>query len=59
MEEMKQKAQYYFGTFYSGLDIDQCPYPEFKKWYDATHSIEATPEIYAYACFIWATCTRR
>lgn len=56
---MKQKAQYYFGTFYSGLDIEQCPYPEFKKWYDATHSIEATPEIYAYACFIWATCTRR
>ena len=59
MEEMKKKAQEWFGLFFHGLDIDQCPYPEFKKWYDETHTCEATPEIYAYACFIWATCTRR
>ena len=53
---MKEIAKYYYGTLYSGLEINSCSYPEWKKWYESSHSITENidfAEAYAAAVYIW------
>lgn len=53
---MKEIAKYYYGALYSGLEIDYCSYPEWKKWYENSHTITENidlAEAYAAAVYIW------
>lgn len=53
---MKEIAKYYYGALYSGLEINSCLYPEWKKWYENSHSITENidlAEAYAAAVYIW------
>lgn len=49
-------AREYFGWEFSGLNIKPCEYITFKKWYDNSHTCEATYEIYLIAMWIWHNC---
>lgn len=52
-EQLKELAEYYFGRTMAGLNCKPCDYATFKKWYDNSHSCEATYEIYLVAQWIW------
>ena len=56
---MKEKAQMYFGTYFSGLCVDRCSYSEFKTWYEITHEMSCNIDIYEIACYIWNNYTKR
>ena len=43
---MKEIAKYYYGALYSGLEINSCSYPEWKKWYENSHSITENEEMW-------------
>lgn len=55
--------EFYFGTFYTGLDIDRCSLDDFEAWYQSSHhgnySDEWIKDAFKSACKIWNTCTRR
>lgn len=56
---MKERAQYYFGMMFHGLEIDRCDYEKFSSWYEENYDNKCTQEIYECACYIWDTCSRR
>lgn len=56
---MKERAQYYFGMMFHGLNIDRCDYEKFSSWYEENYDNQCTQEIYECACYIWDTCSRR
>lgn len=56
---LQEKAKYLFGAQLHGLDISRCDYNKFKEWYDNSHTIECTPDIYEVACFIWDNSEQR
>lgn len=55
--------EFYFGTFFTGLEIDPCSFNAFKDWYLATHHGEFSEDwlqdAYKSACKIWNRCTKR
>lgn len=51
--QFKELAQYYFGHRMAGLNCKPCDYTTFKKWYDDSHTCEATYEIYLVAQWVW------
>lgn len=52
-KDFKEKAQFYFGMTFAGLNCKPCEFKEFNHWYLETHYMPATYEIYLIAQWIW------
>ena len=51
-DQFRSQARELFGMTMSDLNCKPCSYSEFRRWYNDTHTIKATYEMYLVAQWI-------